>query len=322
MVNLVKENKMKLIKMSITRYSRYFGIFLSLILVSFVFSLLSPFFLSQRNLINIAQQASINAVVALGMTVVIITAGIDLSVGSIVALSSLIAAQTMVNQSVGLALFISIGVGIMCGVLNGVLISYIKLQPFLVTLGTMSLFRGLALIYCNGLPIRNIPESFLANINALNNSIPIPVIIMFTFALIIGFLLRQTVFGEYIFAIGGNEEATRLSGVRVNEYKILAYVISAIACTLAGIIFIGRLGVADPQAGISYELDAIAAAAVGGASLSGGKGSILGTIIGALLLSAIRNGLTLLNVQAFYQLVAVGAIILIAIAIDRFSQGR
>lgn len=302
------------------KWTRYLGIIFSLVLVSLIFSSLTPAYMKERNLINIAQQAAINAVVALGMTVVIITAGIDLSVGSIVALTSLIAAQNMVDGPIWLALLIGFVVGIVCGLLNGVLISYVKLQPFLVTLGTMSLFRGLALIYCNGLPIRHIPDAFLSSINALNSSIPIPVIIMFVFAALIAFILQYTSLGEYFFAIGGNEEATRLSGVRVNYVKITTYVISAIACTIAGLIFIGRLGVADPQAGTGYELDAIAAAAVGGASLSGGRGSILGTIIGALLLSAIRNGLTLLNVQAFYQMVAVGVIILIAITIDRISH--
>ncbi|HGE71745.1 TPA: ABC transporter permease [Candidatus Poribacteria bacterium] len=302
------------------RWSRYLGIILSLVLISAIFSLLTPIYLTGQNLINIAQQAVINSIVALGMTVVIISGGIDLSVGSIVALTSLIVAQNMAEKSIPSALLIGIAVGIICGLINGGLISYLKLQPFLVTLGTMSLYRGLALIFCNGLPIRNIPSAFLVGMNALNNSFPIPVIIMFAFSLLIGFLMRKTVIGEYIFAIGGNEEATRLSGIRVNEIKVLGYVISAIACTIAGIIFISRLGVADPQAGIGYELEAIAAAAVGGASLSGGKGSILGTIIGALLLSAIRNGLTLLNVQAFYQYVAVGIIIIIAISIDRFSR--
>lgn len=301
--------------------SRYAGIIASLVLVSAVFSILSPTFLKERNLINIAQQAAINGVVALGMTLVIITSGIDLSVGSIVGLTSLIAAQVMVDtQNIATAIIVAFIAGITCGLFNGILISKVKLQPFLVTLGTMSLYRGLGLILCNGLPIRNIPQTFLNSLNSLNNSIPIPVIIMFVFAIGISFLLRYSRLGEYIFAIGGNEEAARLSGVNVNWFKILTYIISALACTIAGIIFIGRLGVADPQAGDGYELDAIAAAAVGGASLSGGKGSILGTIIGALLLSAIRNGLTLLNVQAFWQQVAVGAIILIAITFDRIGQ--
>lgn len=307
-------------RVSYQKWSRYAGILFTLVLVSFIFSLLTPAYLKERNLINIAQQAAINAVVALGMTVVIIAGGIDLSVGAIVALTSLIAAQNMVDGPVLPAILLGFAVGIACGIFNGAMVSYLRLQPFLVTLGTMSLFRGLALVYSNGLPIRHIPESFLGAINSLNRSIPIPVIFMFAIALIIAFILQQTALGEYFFAIGGNEEATRLSGVPVKYVKIATYVIAAITCTIAGLIFVGRLGVADPQAGVGYELDAIAAAAVGGASLNGGRGSILGTIIGALLLSAIRNGLTLLNVQAFYQMMAVGIIILIAITIDRISQ--
>jgi len=303
-------------------WTRYLGIILSLAVISILFTSLNPVFITQRNLINIAQQASINAIVALGMTIVIITAGIDLSVGATVAITSLIVAKTMSTSSIGVAILIGLIVGILCGLINGVLVSYVKLQPFLVTLGTMSLFRGLALIFSNGLPIRDIPASFLTGMNLLNSRIPIPVIIMIVFALILGLILRYTVLGEYIFAIGGNEEATRLSGVRVNEYKILAYVISGVACTIAGIIFISRVSVGDPQAGNGYELEAIAAAAVGGASLMGGQGSIFGTILGALLLSAIRNGLTLLNVQSFYQSVAIGIVILIAITLDRYTRGN
>ena len=324
----IKINKLKLVfrvfrdrYKNWLRYSRYLGIASSLVFVSVVFSLLTPIFLTKNNFINIAQQSTINTLVALGMTVVIMTAGIDLSVGSIVALTSLVTAQTMVDHSIGAALLVGLVIGILCGLINGVFISYVKLQPFLVTLGTMSLYRGLALVYCNGLPIRHIPDKFLININALNSLIPIPVIITCAAVICIWFLIHYTVIGEYFFAIGGNEEATRLSGVRVNEYKIIAYVISGIACTVAGIIFIARLGVADPQAGIGYELEEIAAAAIGGASLSGGKGSAFGTVIGAFLLSAIRNGLTLLNVQAFYQYIAIGGIILIAITVDQLSQG-
>jgi len=180
----IKINKLKLVfrvfrgrYKNWLRYSRYLGIVSSLVFVSVVFSLLTPIFLTKNNFVNIAQQSTINTLVALGMTVVIMTAGIDLSVGSIVALTSLVAAQTMIEHSIGAALLVGLVVGILCGLINGVFISYVKLQPFLVTLGTMSLYRGLALVYCNGLPIRHIPDKFLTNINALNSLLPIPVII-------------------------------------------------------------------------------------------------------------------------------------------------
>lgn len=305
----------------VKKWVRQLSVLLSLFFVVLIFSILTSAFLDQRNIINILLQASINAVVAIGMTLVIITAGIDLSVGSIVALTGIFAAKMMVSGVPTLyAILLAILGGALCGVINGVLISYVKLQPFLVTLGTMSLYRGLALIYSDGIPIINLPAKFLNNMNITNTSVPIPVIIMFLFAIIIFFIIKYLKLGEYIFAIGGNEEAARLSGVNVNRYKTITYAISGIACAIAGIIFLGRLAAAEPMAGDSYELDAIAAAAIGGASLSGGKGSILGTIIGALILSALRNGLTLLNVQAFYQLVAIGVIIIIAISIDRYSS--
>lgn len=306
------------------KWLRQGGILISLVVVFSVFTILVPIFIGRQNLINIALQASINAIVSLGMTLVIITAGIDLSVGSIVAFTSVIAALLMVNgTALWLSIILTFMLGILCGMFNGVLISYVKLQPFLVTLGTMSLFRGLALIFSNGVPIYNLPKSFKSGIGlATVISIPVPVIIAFAFSLLVYVILRHTKLGEYIFAIGGNEEATRLSGVSVSKFKTITYGLSGVASTLGAIILIGRLGAAEAVSGTGYELDAIAAAAIGGASLSGGRGSIFGTIVGAIILSALRNGLTLLNVPSFYQMVATGAIIIIAIIIDRLSHGK
>ncbi len=306
------------------RWLRQGSILISMVIVFAVFTILAPIFISRQNLINVALQASINAVVSLGMTLVIITAGIDLSVGSIVALTSVMAALSMVNGvSIWLSIVLTLALGLLCGLFNGVLVSYVKLQPFLVTLGTMSLFRGLALIFSNGVPIYNLPKSFKSVIGlATVFSIPVPVIIMIVFSLLVFVVLRHTKLGEYIFAIGGNEEATRLSGVNVRKNKAITYGLSGIASTLGAIILIGRLGAAEAVAGTGYELDAIAAAAIGGASLAGGRGSIFGTIVGAIILSALRNGLTLLNVPSFYQMVATGAIIIIAIIIDRLSHGK
>jgi ribose transport system permease protein len=309
-------------KVFLTRWFRQGGIIISLIVVFTVFSILVPIFLQQNNLINITLQASINAVVAIGMTLVIITAGIDLSVGAIVALSSVITAKFLVSGTpILVSIAINFLIGIICGMFNGVLISYLRLQPFLVTLGTMSLFRGLALIISNGVPIYDLPEQFKTAIALLTiGPIPIPVVIMVIFSIMAFIILKFTKLGEYIFAIGGNEEATRLSGVNVKMYKTITYAFSGIAAALGALILTGRLGAAEAVSGMGYELDAIAAAAIGGASLAGGRGSILGTIIGAIILSALRNGLTLLNVQSFYQMVATGIIIMIAIIIDRLSR--
>lgn len=301
--------------------TRKFGIVSSLILLSVIFSFLSDKFLTSGNWMNIVQQSAINGCIAIGMTMVIITGGIDLSVGSIIAFSSMIMAQMMdagVPPVIAVLLGMLIGSG--AGALNGVLISYLKLQPFLVTMGSMSLFRGLTLIISDGLPVRGFSSSFVNFMSSFNGVFPIPIIILLVFAVVIYLLIRFTRFGQHIFAIGGNEEATRLSGINTRFVKITTYALSGFAASLAGLIYLGRLAAADPQAGASYEMNAIAAAAIGGASLAGGKGSIIGTIIGVLILQALNNGLTLCNVQSFYQTFAIGLIIIIATIIDHYSS--
>lgn len=323
-INMEIGNRFRNSESLFRRWTRQAGIVISLFIICLVFSIISPYFFTQRNLINVALQASINAVIAIGMTIVIITAGIDLSVGSMLALVAVITAKILTGgMPIVAAIIIGMLVGIVCGVINGTLVAGFKLQPFLVTLGTMSLYRGVALIYTNGEPIQSgFPVLFKRVIGGNIGFMPIPILIMVFVACLAFFVLKYTKLGEYIFAIGGNEEAARLSGINVKKFKVMAYGLSGLACAVGAIIMIGRLGAAEPIAGAGYELDAIAASAVGGASLAGGKGSIVGTILGALILSMLRNGLTLLNVQAFYQQVATGAIIIIAILIDSFSQSK
>lgn len=302
-------------------WTRKAGIIASLLIMCIFFAIMSDKFLTQSNVTNILLQSSINGTIALGMTLVIITGGIDLSVGSVVALSSMVAAKMMdAGSSPVLALIAAVILGVCCGVANGAIISLLKLQPFLVTLGTMSVFRGVTLIISDGLPVRGLDSGFLNLMNALNRSIPVPVIILFVFAIMMAFIIRYTQYGQYLFAVGGNEEAARFSCVNTTFVKTTTYALSGLACALAAIIYMGRLAAADPQAGVGYELDAIAAAAIGGASLAGGRGSLVGTIIGALILGALANGLTLLNVQSFYQTLFVGIIILVATTIDRFAN--
>ncbi len=277
-------------------WGRKIGIIISLLLLVIFFSIASDKFLSSKNIINILQQATINGTIALGMTLVIITGGIDLSVGSMMAFSAMIMAQSMVAGIPPLlAVLLGILIGVACGAANGLLISRMKLQPFLVTLGTMSVLRGLTLIVSDGLPVRGLPTGFSSFMNSLNTSVPIPIIILLLLAVVIFFVIKYTRYGQYVFAIGGNEEATRLSGVNTGLMKVMTYAICGFTCALAAIIFLGRLAAADPQAGNSYEMNAIAAAAIGGASLAGGKGSIVGSIIGALILATLSNGLTLLD---------------------------
>jgi ribose transport system permease protein len=300
------------------------GTLFGLLAIVIVFAILSPNFLTKANLLNVLQQSSINACVALGMTLVIITGGIDLSVGPTAAIAAVAAAVLMAaGAPIVVAIPAALLFGIAAGVVNGVLVAYGGLQPFIVTLGTLSLYRATALIYTGGNPIFGIPPAFRALFNtSLLFGIPNPVVIIAVLALVVWVVLNKTPLGEYFLAVGGNEEASHIAGVPVAMTKIASYGISGCLAAVAGLVLVGRLGAADPTLGNLWELDAIAAAAIGGASLMGGKGSIVGTLLGAVILGSLRNGLTLLNVQAFYQLFATGLIILVAMLIDRATRGR
>ena len=302
---------------------RQIGILVALLAICLVFSLLTPAFLTVSNLFNIVVQSSITAILGIGMTLVIISGGIDLSVGPVVALVGVVTATIMLaGTPVWAAILIGLAIGMVAGLFNGSLISYVGLQPFIVTLGTMSLYRGMALVYTDGDPIFKVPAEFRSIFGEAWGPIPAPIVFMLLVAVVAHLLLNYTRIGVYIKSIGGNEEAARMSGVRVNFYKMFTYTLNGVFAALAGLVLLGRLGAAEPIAGSGYELDAIAAAAVGGTSMSGGRGNIPGTIMGALILGALRNGLTLLNVQAFYQLLAMGVIILVAVTVDRFTRGK
>ncbi|MGB8816758.1 MAG: ABC transporter permease [Rhizobiaceae bacterium] len=302
---------------------RDMGTVAGLIIMVLVFSSMSDVFLTQRNLINILQQSSINACIAIGMTLVIISGGIDLSVGPAAALAAVLSATLLAaGYPVAVVILTALGVGLACGFLNGALIAYAGLQPFIVTLGTLSLYRAFALIYTGGNPILSLPNSFRHIFTSDLFGLPVPVVIVAVLAVLATILLKKTPLGEYILAVGGNEEAARVSGVPIELTKVLTYMISGGLASLAAVILIARLGAAEPTLGNLWELEAIAAAAIGGASLMGGKGSIIGTILGAIVLGAMRNGLTLLNVQAFYQLLATGIIIILAMLVDRLARGR
>lgn len=316
-------NKMNVAKIKGRINVRQLGILLVLVIMSVVFSIGSEFFLTFSNFISIFQQAAISGTLAIGMTLVIITAGIDLSVGSTVGLSAAVAASIMVKHGAGgiiPAIAMALLIGLICGLVNGILISCLNLQPFLVTMGTLSLYRGIEYIYTGAVTVRGLPAEFTKTMNAWNNSIPVPVIIMFCVMLVVYLVVKYTKYGRYVFAIGGNEEATRLSGVNVKLVRIATYTIMGLICAICAILYIGRIGSADANTGTGYEMDAIAAAAIGGASLAGGKGNLVGTILGAVMLAMLQNGLTLLKVQSFYQTAATGLIIIIAVIIDRFTN--
>jgi ribose transport system permease protein len=302
---------------------RDMGTVAGLIIMVVVFSSMSHVFLTERNLVNILQQSSINGCIAIGMTLVIISGGIDLSVGPVAALAAVISASLlMAGFPVPVVLLSALAVGLLCGMVNGSLIAYGGLQPFIVTLGTLSLFRALALIYTGGNPVLGLPNEFRHLFASEIFGLPVPVIVVAVLAVAATVLLKKTPLGEYILAVGGNEEAARISGVPIERTKVITYMISGGLASLAALILIARLGAAEPILGNLWELEAIAAAAIGGASLMGGKGSIFGTILGAVVLGAMRNGLTLLNVQAFYQLLATGIIIILAMLVDRLARGK
>jgi ribose transport system permease protein len=298
-------------------YGRQFGTLMGLITLSIILWILTPHFLTISNLLNIVQQTTIIAIIAVGMTFVIITAGIDLSVGSVLAFSGVIMASLLQKGApLSLALLAGLGAGLLCGLLNGLLITAGKLPPFISTLGMMSVARGAALVYTEGRPISGFSETFrqIAVGEVLN--IPVPVIVMVAVYLLAHLVLTKTKLGRYTYAIGGNEEATTLSGVNVKLYKTVVYGLCGMLSGLAAIILTARLNSAQPIAGIMYELDAIAATVIGGTSLSGGEGSIFGTLIGALIIGVLRNGLNLLDISSFVQQIVIGTVIIVAVLFD------
>lgn len=291
---------------------------IGLVGLAVILTILSPRFLTLANFTNILRQTSLNAIMAVGMTFVIITAGIDLSVGSIFAFASAVTAGMLVGGvNVWLAVSAGLLLGAVLGAVNGVLIARGKVPPFISTLAMMTILRGATLVYTNGQPITGLGDAFYYVGGGFVGIFPVPVILTFLVFGIGYYLLSQYKIGRYLYALGDNEEAARLSGIDTNRVKIFAYTVSGLLAALSGIIIASRLNSAQPTAGQGGELDAIAAVVLGGTSLSGGQGSVVGTLIGALIIGLLNNGLNLLNVSPFYQLIAKGAVILIAILLDK-----
>ncbi|MEV2229003.1 substrate-binding domain-containing protein [Streptomyces phaeochromogenes] len=293
------------------------GALTALIILVIAMSALSGDFLTTDNLLNIGVQAAVTAILAFGVTFVIVSAGIDLSVGSVAALSATVLAWSATSEGVPvwIAVILAIATGIACGLVNGVLISYGKLPPFIATLAMLSVGRGLSLVISQGSPIA-FPESVSHLGDTLGGWLPVPVLVMIVMGLITALILGRTYIGRSMYAIGGNEEAARLSGLRVKKQKLVIYALSGLFAAAAGIVLASRLSSAQPQAAQGYELDAIAAVVIGGASLAGGTGKASGTLIGALILAVLRNGLNLLSVSAFWQQVVIGVVIALAVLLD------
>ena len=299
-------------------FAQQYGLMISFILLCLALSILSDRFLTVNNLTNILRQSTINGIISVGMTLIILTRGIDLSVGSILALSAVITAD-MLQKGMPVYLAIPFGllVGAGLGLISGWLVTKIKGPPFIATLGVMTFGRGLALTYTQGKSITGLPEAFRFSGVGYLGSIPMPIVIALVVFLVAYIALTRTKFGEYIYAIGNNEIAAKLSGISVKKYVASTYVITGALSALAGQILIARLNSAQPVAGIGFEFDAIAAVVVGGTSFEGGEGTITGTLLGVLIIAVINNGLNLLDVPSFYQAVVKGIVIALALLVHK-----
>lgn len=298
-----------------------------LILLIIAFTISNEYFFTLNNVLTIGLQTSTIALIGIGATIVILTGGIDLSTGSVVALSGVAAAMSVnAGLPVPLGMLFGIIVGGVCGAANGVIVTLMRLPPFIATLGTMMVARGLALYVTNAAPVSGMPESFSYLGNGLPlvkfPGIPYPVIIMIVVALLFTFALSKLKLGRYLYAIGSNEEAARLSGIRTNQVKNYAYIASGLLSGLAGVILASRLVTAQPNGGVAYELDAIASAVVGGTSLMGGVGTIPGTLIGSFIIGVLRNGLNMNGISAFVQQIIIGLVIIVTVGLDQLRQSK
>ncbi|WP_186126364.1 ABC transporter permease [Burkholderia gladioli] len=303
---------------------REFNILAVLIAVGVLISLFSPYFLTTNNLMGVFRSFSLTAIMAIGMMLVIVTGGIDLSVGSVMGLSSLVTALAF-QHGLGSLAAVATGLvtGMLAGAVNGLLVTRIELPPFIATLGTLSIGRGLMYIITKGVPVTpDVPDGFTFLGQGYLGFIPFPVIVMAALAACFAVIMRRTRFGRHVYATGGNETAAHLSGVRTRRVKFLVYLLSGTIAALAGVISFSRFVSAEPAAGFGAELDVIAAAAIGGASLSGGIGSVEGAVIGAALAGIIANGVVLLNIDTYAQQTITGCVILIAVSIDIWRLRR
>ncbi len=305
-------------------FLRRASVFLILLVICLGFAVASEEFLTASNLLNVALQTSIIAIVAIGMTFTILTAGIDLSVGSLMALSGAIAAGLAVRQGLGTygGIGLALAAGVLLGAVNGLLIVRGGMPPFVATLAMLAVARGLTLVYTQGRPIAGIAENFIYWGTGQILGVPVPVVLLVFLAIGANIVTRHTHFGLYVYATGGNEEPTRLAGVSTDRIKLAVYIISGFTAALGGVLLTARLWSAQPNAATGWELDAIAAPVLGGTSLFGGVGSIGGTIVGAFIIGVMSNGLNLMGVPSYYQQVIKGIVLILAVMLDLFNKRR
>jgi len=304
-------------------FSRY-GILLILILLFIVFSIASPAFLQPTNLLNISRQIATLGIASVGMTFVILTAGIDLSVGSNIALVSIVSAMSMANWGWGTvpAVILGIAVAALVGVFNGICVTRFRIPPLITTLAMMTSIRGLVYIISGGLPIFGFPESFNFIGRGVVLGVPFPVYVMVIVFVVGWVVMNKTRYGKYLYAIGGNSEAARLSGINVRKNVFLTYVYSGMLAGIGGIVLLSRANSGQPTAATAFEMDVITAVVIGGISISGGEGRYTGVIFGVLIIGILRNGLVLMNVDAFYQQFISGLVLLLAVGIDQYTKYR
>lgn len=312
-----KVGKLTAFRAAMKTIARHCGPFVGVIACFVIFGSLSEAFLSLQNMVNIARQTAVNLILACGMTFVVIGGGIDLSVGAVMALAgTLVAGLIKGGVPVPLGIVMGLLLGAACGFFNGIFVARLGIAPFVATMASMSVARSLALIYSGGYPITGLPASFGFWGTGYVGPIPFPVVVAGTVFLISHFLLTRTAPGLYMYAIGGNEEAAYLSGLRVSWWKVFSYTLSGFLAALGGIVLTGRMNSAQPTIGVGTELEVIAAVVIGGTSLSGGQGSVVGSLAGALIIAILNNGLTLLNVSPYYHGALIGVVILIAVWVD------
>ncbi len=301
---------------------RQFGLLIALAALVVGLSIVKPTFLTFANGINVGRQISINGILAIGVTYVLLTGGVDLSLGSLVALTGVVAACLAHPGQYPTVVPVAMGIlaGAVCGAGNGLMVTKGRVAPFIVTLGTMTVARGLALVISGGKPVSNLSAPFTAIGSGDLAGIPVPVILLLAVTLVSWVFLRHIRLGRYIYAVGGNENAARASGINVDGVKLFAYTLCGAMAGLAGVVLASRITTGQPNAGVGYELDAIAAVVIGGTSLSGGVGGVGGTLLGALLMGVINNGLDLLNVSSYYQQIIKGAIIVGAVWLDKRQE--
>lgn len=303
-------------------FFRTYGILVVLLLLIVFFSVMTDSFFSMNNLFNVARQISMLSIVAVGMTFVMLAAGIDLSVGSVLALSGVIGATLMVRAHADpwLAIIGALAGATLVGLINGFLVAYVDIPPLISTLGMMTIVRGLSFIITGGLPVYGLPKGIQFLGQGYVWRIPVPVILMAAFFLVGVFILNFTYFGRYFYALGGNEEATRLSGVNVSRMKLLVYSLCGFMAGVAGVIMLSRINSGQPNSGSGFELDVVTAVVLGGVSISGGEGKLGGVLIGAFIMGILSNGMIIMSVGEYYQLVIKGAVLLAAVGFDRMAK--